>query len=407
MEGISTNYNNNVTDIMRFIQQSLHIYPDGIFDPPELDIVTSSDVILVNNRNTIMRRVIYTTKDISEHIQYQMYGIIKHNLRVVDNLFYEYLAGVCCLNRLTRKFPIFIYTNGIYVTDREFVKKLRVKAEISGDDIISHLTSMDINSYEDACIKYKKLCLGVQYCPNMTLLSNVDSIPNYKLELGIILFQIYFALSQCRHIFTHYDLHDDNVGVIHLPKNTCIKYIYEFIDYNDTPRRVTFTSRYIVKLFDYGRSYFSGMFPNGTYITSDIILRNVHMIRTCIPTEKYGFDLRFPKYFINQSIVNNSHDLRLLYMLSPILYTIPELSDIPLHIKYDNPFGTRHMPPSNSSIIQTVMDASNVLLDSITSVNPQARISIVDASKKQYELDRCIGTIHVRGLNTDMTFIPN
>ena len=190
MEGISTNYNNNVTDIMRFIQQSLHIYPDGIFDPPELDIVTSSDVILVNNRNTIMRRVIYTTKDISEHIQYQMYGIIKHNLRVIDNLFYEYLAGVCCLNRLTRKFPIFIYTNGIYVTDREFVKKLRVKAEISGDDIISHLTSMDINSYEDACIKYKKLCLGVQYCPNMTLLSNVDSIPNYKLELGIILFQL-------------------------------------------------------------------------------------------------------------------------------------------------------------------------------------------------------------------------
>jgi hypothetical protein len=402
----------NTTDcISDFIRQSLNIYPSGIFEPPNKQLIVNSDSIIMKNMDTVVRRVEYVSiyPDDSGIIhKYKLYGILKYNSTfVIDNLFYEYTVGICCINRLSKKFPVFVYTHGIYSMDKELLKIIRINKVISGDIFIQHLKSLSLNSYEDSCKNYKKLCLCLQYCPNMSItLSKSYKLLNYKIELGIILFQIYFTLSQCRHIFTHYDLHDDNVGVIQLPNNTCIKYVYEFVDNKGHTQQVCFTSRYIVKIFDYGRSYFSGITPDGEYITSDMFIDTIKSINKCRPTEKYGFNLCLPKYFINPSVLNNSHDLRLLYLLSNTLYKIPELADIPLYLKYDSSYGTAPMDSSNTKYIYTITDAVNVLFDGINRINPTRQDSIITASNKQYKHNICIGTIHVCGIYKDMTFIP-
>jgi hypothetical protein len=408
----STNQFETTTDcISAFIRQSLYIYPLGMNSPPDKHLIVNSDNIISKTMDTVVRRIEYETQYISDSGDikvYKLYGILKYNSTfVVDNLFYEYMVGVCCINRLTNKFPVFVYTYGIYALNKDIIKLLRKNKDISGDILIQNLKSLSLDSYEDSCKNYTKLCLCLQYCPNMTImLSNALRLLNYKIELGLILFQIYFALSQCRNVFTHYDLHDDNVGVIQLPNKMCIKYMYEFVDNKGHKHQVCFKSRYIVKIFDYGRSYFSGITPTGEYITSAMFIDTIKSIRKCQPTEKYGFNTRLPKYFIDPSVLNNSHDLRLLYLLSNTLYKIPELADIPLYLKYDSLYGTSPMKSSNSKYIYTITDALHVLFDGINRINPTTHLSIVSASNKQYEKNTCIGTIHVWGLYKDMTFIP-
>ena len=98
--------------------------------------------------------------------------------------------------------------------------------------------------------------------------------------------------------------------------------------------------------------------------------------------------------------------MRLLYLLSNTLYKIPELSDIPLYLKYDSSYGTPPMESSNSKYIYTVTDAVNVLFDEINKINPIMQESIITSSNKLYKHNICIGTIHVWGIYKDMTFIP-
>lgn len=389
------------------IRQSLQIYPDGIFDPPITSDILESDRILVRTKHMVIRRVKYV------HNTYSTYGVFKPaHSDISDNLFYEYMVGTCCVNTLSKKFPIFVHTYGLYTMVGDILKQMRRNQCIDGTTLQNHLAPFPIDQYEEACKKYKQLGLCVQYCPDIIMLSNTRSITHYKTELGIILFQIYFALSQCRHVFTHYDLHDDNVGVIPLPKNTCIKYVYDFTDNQGRHQQVTFVSKYIVKILDYGKSYFSGISPDGKIITSASLIRELKRIHSCKPTEQYGLNLIFPKYYINPSIVNNSHDLRLLYILSQTLDKIPELSDLSKYLIYNHYYGTPHINSSNYyqmtryNLIQNVTDASNVLFNMITRVNHSTGTSIANASIIQYSECICIGTIQVGGLYTNMRFIP-
>jgi hypothetical protein len=208
-------------------------------------------------------------------------------------------------------------------------------------------------------------------------------------------------------VFTHYDLHTQNAGVIELEKDYCIQYIYNFVDNSGKPHIIKFKSKYIVKILDYGRSYFIGTMPDKTIISSSDILPHIHYTPECTPPNKHGF-YDDPKYFVNPSVPNHSHDLRLLHSIKDDLGSIPELSHISNNvITYKNDFGTPSLSDSNSdNRIYSVTDAANVLAKTITRVDNKIRNSIIKRSEILYSKNKCLGTMQIFGLFKPMTFFP-
>ena len=70
-------------------------------------------------------------------------------------------------------------------------------------------------------------------------------------ELVGVLFQVYTFLRIYQNIYTHYDLHNENILLFEIPNNTLS---FNYIDTNPS-KHISFTSRYLVKFIDYGRSY--------------------------------------------------------------------------------------------------------------------------------------------------------
>jgi hypothetical protein len=290
-----------------------------------------------------------------------------------------------------------------------FIKRLNrssIVAKLTGKEIQDNIHPFVNQQISTACSDHDNIGVVIQYCHNLINLANITSIPNYKTELGIILFQIYYALDQCRHIFTHYDLHDNNCGVIPLHDNTSILYEYHITTKSGIDRVIRFRSRYIVKIFDYGKSYFSGTSPNGKHITSQDIFKKVKKTKICTPPEDYGFGT-FPESYIDPQVVNHSHDLRLLYMLKDICRKIPELVELVHAVKYKTYYGTPSIDPSSSSHINTVGDAARILIDIITRINPTTGVSMVDKTIDMYSDKEPIGTLQVIGLTKKMMFVPN
>jgi hypothetical protein len=378
--------------------------------------MNTSDNILFKLSGLIVRLINHNrneeVRDISEHtittINTNVYSVFKYS-KISDNLFYEYIVGSCCVNKLITKFPLFIRTYGLYSIDPVLLKGLRRK-EIAGELLQKHLKPISIpapNKYSEICKLHKSIGLSLQYCYDMYTFNGIRRIPNINVELGLALFQIYYTLTQCRNIFTHYDLHIDNVGVVPLPPYTCMKYIYEFVDNTGKSRTIKFTSIYMVKIIDYGRAYFSGTLPNGSRISSPDILDKLDYIPECNPMYKSGLYI-MPEYFSDMAILNNSHDLRLIHDLKQDLLKIPSLAYIAkCGLKYDTDFGTPPMDDSNTNNIYTVKDAVNVILDTISKVDPKTRLSILTQSDKMYENRSVLGTIHVFGINKNMVFTQN
>jgi hypothetical protein len=91
------------------------------------------------------------------------------------------------------------------------------------------------------------------YEGNLTIF-NINSNFDVKwahFMLYTVFYQIYMPLSILKNSFTHYDLHKNNVLLYKLDDNKFITFKY-YIE----GQVVSFNSKYIVKIIDYGRSYF-------------------------------------------------------------------------------------------------------------------------------------------------------
>jgi len=393
------------------IWMSLNIYPEvtRLFGNMGRRYIAQSSQLIIADTG-VLRILEYAKRvhsSVDEYNEYIAYSILKYSHRYgSDNIFYEYLVGTCCVNNLSTRFPIFITTHNIYLMNASIAKQLRRKGTISGKEIQDNIYPFVSRSVASACPNHDKLGLIIQYCPNLINLSDITSIPNYKTELALGLFQIYYALSQCKHIFTHYDLHDDNCGVIPLPGKSCIIYEYHLPNSLGVDRIVQFRSQYIVKIFDYGKSYFSGTSPNGKPITSNDVFKKVSKTKVCSPPEDYGFGT-FPDLYIDTPKVNHSHDLRLIYMLKSICCKIPELAELANTVRYKTYYGTPGIDSSTTSAINTVDDAARVLTNIITHINTETGHSIATKSIDMYSQHDIIGTLHVVGLTGLMQFVPN
>ena len=258
--------------------------------------------------NGIVTRITYEKGDITCH------AILKSAQKSnSDNLAYEFLAGQC-VNMLRSKFPCFVETYGLfYYKDDTVWKKCTTNRKITTEALQNALKLTQTIDFDTLCYNSKRAVILVENIPSAISMYDIlhsDTFEEFaNTDLLGCLYQIYYVLSAINVSFTHYDLHDDNVVLYPLPPGKYITYNYTL----PNRRTITFHSKYIVKIIDYGRCFFVG----GMYNSLDIFNRVNSMIQT---RNKNLRDIGFysmSKEAMNQSQIsshkrNISSDLRLL-----------------------------------------------------------------------------------------------
>jgi hypothetical protein len=264
---------------------------------------------------------------------YLAHSIVKSSANTqADNLFYEYRVGLF-LNEKSKFYPCFLETYGLFIYNDEAAwrdTKSTIRKDINvferGTTLLNGDKSLSPQEFKDllsrSCLDSKHLAVMIQHIKNAKTLGTVindlrvqrnlsSTTQFYFTDLMNILFQIYYPLSELASVFTHYDLHTDNVILYQPFVNGHIEFHYEI-----TPTKfISFKSKYISKIIDYGRSYFKQGNHNSFKI-HNMLCGEVECAPNC--GENYGYTWLDPTYndmHINSSLRNMSHDLRLLNIL--------------------------------------------------------------------------------------------
>ncbi len=226
------------------------------------------------------------------------------NHQISDNLAYEAIVGRF-LNKQKLRFPCFLETYGLYYNSHV-------------DKKITRFKKMDIN--KENLIRSCKYPLSVgimienikdSYTLHYIISSYINSDTNYfnfmNNHLLYILYQIYAPLSMLSDVFTHYDLHGNNVMLYTVENNKYIRYHYHYPE-----KTVSFNSAYIVKIIDYGRCFFKDDLYNPYDIYLDLCGSD-----SCVACGKYsGFDWLGPDKHYSSQERNMSEDLKLLKFIT-------------------------------------------------------------------------------------------
>ena len=247
---------------------------------------------------------------------YKADAILKSSKRVkADNLVYEYLVGIKYVNRIMKQFPCFLETYGLYYYRDNSDWKIMSG---SGPVHSANLNRLQIQStidYSKACKESKYAAILIQHIKEAKPIVDYTGASRYnkfmKSDLLYVLFIIYHALSSVSKNFSHYDLHDANVLIYEPEKGKYIQYHYHHEDGTET----VFYSPYIPKIIDYGRSFFD----NGN-TNSKKIYDKICSISACDPDCGASYGMAWldpiPTITISSSHKNESHDLRLLKLIS-------------------------------------------------------------------------------------------
>jgi len=312
-----------------------------------------------------------------------------------DNLFYEFLVGYFFINEQKKNFTCFLETYGFgqYKNDtcwtnyRNKPRNATIMAKTRGilsciDFFPNNAVYSNINEFLNRSCKHSShITLLIEHIKDAKSLDSMLNDENGEFityDLLSALYQIYLPLSCLSKKFTHYDLHTENV-LIYEPfagEKKCFLFTYTFPD----GKTVSFKTKYMVKIIDYGRSFYkkdekvNAMTLYGKLCnerkTPDC---NVSRENRC--GENLGYDSfsdGFSSFFINSSLKNESHDLRLLHIMNTdedirdaIIENNPDLYDIISHVKFDAQYGTPEVLTSginsNPPSINNVTDACKVL----------------------------------------------
>ena len=334
------------------------------------------------------------------------------------------------VNSKYKKTPALLETYGLYnkVLNAPLV-------DLNSLTLINTNTQPEIDSAISlACLQPTTLCNLIEHIKgSATLFDKMNDYYFVKYDVIYALFQVYFTLNMMKDLFTHYDLHGMNV-LVYIPVPD--KYIQ--YHYHSTTSVVSFKSPYMVKIIDYGRSYFNHVEKN---VESEEIRKLICAQPDCnIPPSKCGETSGFgwlntksakSSWFINSSAINRSHDVRLLTTLIDYLKTwvihpaIPKIikanKDLDLDtnkninllfgrakLKYTTKYGTPQLLTSGlPKKINNIMDAFSVL-QSIC-----ANQSFVTQNDTCYNIGEHreaygkIGDLHIYddGSNKDMEFV--
>jgi hypothetical protein len=298
---------------------------------------------------------------------YNSSAVLKSSVRArSDNLYYEYIVGNF-LNQFISKLPCFLETYGVFIypDDADWLSCKDNKD--TPKSVYENLALIDNPNYLSSSCKYSKyIALLIQSVPDAVSLGDMLASSNKKrkefieADLAGALFQVYMPLAVLSDRFTHYDLHIYNVLLYSLGMDTYVQYHY--ITKKGT---VSFKSNYVVKIIDYGRSYFYYDKHDNSRIIYDEICRK----KDCDPNcgEDYGYTLLEPTtdfYYISSSLNNVSHDLRLLNMIKPAIKTGPIYDSVIRKLKYKGNFGTKENKKQGyPKSINNVIDVFSALVD--------------------------------------------
>ena len=176
-----------------------------------------------------------------------------------DNLYYEFFVGMC-INKIKKYIPNFISTYLYLNLTPEIKKNLQENKDYN--DIENFISNTKIHGHNSDGI-YDRINIGcgmngssgilIENIPNNLNFTQLLRTPEFKSNINYnlfcILYQIYATLSNLNNIFTHYDLHLNNVMYIKLP--TPSKIVYHL----DDDKVVTLFTQFIPIIIDYGRSF--------------------------------------------------------------------------------------------------------------------------------------------------------
>ena len=304
-----------------------------------------------------------------------------------DNLAYEALVGKF-INKQKLRFPCFVETYGLYYSPDKLDISKYMKIDINKPSLIK------------SCEYPLSIGLMIEYLKNgFTLKDFLDNVTEDEYvffmnnHLLYILYQVYAPLSILSDVFTHYDLHASNVMLYPVGNGKHIQYNYHYDHHT-----VTFNSPFIVKIIDYGRSFFkdeSGYNPKDVY--TDLCESQTARCTDC--GEKNGFAWLDPitTHYISSQKRNMSHDLRLLRVLQNYIETYnKDLIKLIYSIRYVEAFGTPERMSLNDKILN-VNDAK-IHIEKLMKNSFFKKNNNYDASKR-------LGVMHMYSDGKPMTYI--
>lgn len=346
---------------------------------------------------------------------YDAYAVLKSSTKEdSDNLMYEYEVGQY-INKQNKIFPCFLETYGVFLyKDDASWKHAKDNITIVPNVLKNSLRMLDKIYYSVACLKSKYIAIMVQHIKNATTFNDFyenailrsKSVPRfnwdklisiYNHEIVCILYQIYMPLASLINEFTHYDLHPSNVLLYEPVKKSCITYNYHLI----SGKIVTFKSKYIAKIIDYGRCYYDDN-QNSSLKTYKKICRT----RECEPDcgEEDGLTILAPEdppgsfHYISSQVRNASHDLRFAKNVSvPAVKSY--LNEILEKIVYNSEYGTKeNMKSGLPNKINNVVDMCDALEKLINT--PTYKID----NDSYFSAQTNIGDFHIYQDRRPMTF---
>lgn len=232
------------------------------------------------------------------------------------------------INKKNLVFPCFVETYKLcYYHDDDVYNKLYqdglTKNDFVGENIgqnkgeLNYTLMLNPDLIANSCAASYRWCLCIQHIKNATsLYRHVARSSNeqdfYTVDLVTHLYQVYCPLANMSDVFTHYDLHSENVLLYKIPHDKYIKMIYYYPD-NTT---VEFNTDAISKIIDYGRSYINDEEERIESMTFYDILCGSEVCNRdengrCGDEKGFGW-LGSDEYNIDSLKRNKSHDLRLL-----------------------------------------------------------------------------------------------
>ena len=219
---------------------------------------TAVNLIGKESANGFVNEIVYEREGFKEGT-YKSDAILKSTKKVfADNLMYEYRVGQY-INKFNRIYPCFLETYGLlkYKTDQDWKNLASDNVEAAQADRLKSLKeglAIQPLDYSAACADYHNLAILIQHFNNFTALNDIVRVDDFiNKELMYVLFQLYIPLAQMKDTFTHYDLHLNNLYVYEPAPGKYIQYHYHLVP-GMAP--VSFKSKYMLKIIDYGSSYF-------------------------------------------------------------------------------------------------------------------------------------------------------
>jgi hypothetical protein len=358
-----------------------------------------------------------------EHEGYVANAILKSSSQTdADNLLYEGLVGRF-LNKQSIRLPSFLETYNIYQYKTKVAYAAIKGIPETHPSIftagLQKVTAVTDDVFKFSCKDDIYMSVLIQHLKEAKTLKQMINHQFVRDELLYVLFTVYMSLSEISYIYTHYDLHEENVLLYEPVVGSHIEYFYH-ID----GEIITFKSKYIAKIIDYGRSFFNELGNTSSTGSSPAIHDAV--CRLCKPgcgfRNGFGWLNQNPhtlrdSYHICSKIANQSHDLRLLYILGKKSLPNGELKNLlqkvvygqNLAIEYDrhgkqidiSEYGTeRNITSGLPSKINNVTDAFEALKDLVQ--HPFSFIKNEDT----YRTSTKLGELHVYNDGSPMQYIP-